>query len=61
MLGLVWALREFRPYLYGQRFLVCNDHSCLRWLRNSRWLESLAGLDFELEHLPGRLIGNAGA
>ncbi|KRY18985.1 Retrovirus-related Pol polyprotein from transposon [Trichinella patagoniensis] len=34
MLGLVWALREFRPYLYGQRFLVRTDHSCLRWLRN---------------------------
>ncbi|KRZ85815.1 Retrovirus-related Pol polyprotein from transposon [Trichinella sp. T8] len=34
MLSLVWALREFRPYLYGQRFLVRTDHSCLRWLRN---------------------------
>ncbi|KRZ48246.1 Transposon Ty3-G Gag-Pol polyprotein [Trichinella nativa] len=69
MLGLVWALREFRPYLYGQRFLVRTDHSCLRWLRNfkepegqvARWLESLAELDFEVEHRPGRLHGNADA
>ncbi|KRY20902.1 Retrovirus-related Pol polyprotein from transposon 17.6 [Trichinella patagoniensis] len=69
MLGLVWALREFRPYLYGQRFLVRTDHSCLRWLRNfkepegqvARWLESLAELDFEVKHQPGRLHGNADA
>ncbi|KRX33182.1 Retrovirus-related Pol polyprotein from transposon [Trichinella murrelli] len=69
MLRLVWALREFRPYLYGQRFLVRTDHSCLRWLRNfkepegqvARWLESLAELDFEVEHRPGRLHGNADA
>ncbi|KRX33695.1 Retrovirus-related Pol polyprotein from transposon [Trichinella murrelli] len=58
MLGLVWDLGEFRLYLYGQRFLVRTDHSCLRWLRNfkesegqvARWLESLAELDFEVEH-----------
>ncbi|KRZ65375.1 Retrovirus-related Pol polyprotein from transposon, partial [Trichinella papuae] len=60
MLGLVWALREFRPYLYGQPFLVRTDHSCLRWLMTfkepegqvARWLESLAELDFEC----GRLV-----
>ncbi|KRY34787.1 Retrovirus-related Pol polyprotein from transposon [Trichinella spiralis] len=52
MLSLVWGLREFRPYLYGQRFLVRTDHSCLR---------CLAELDFELEHRAGRLHGNADA
>ncbi|KRY26847.1 Transposon Ty3-I Gag-Pol polyprotein, partial [Trichinella spiralis] len=69
MLGLVWALREFRPYLYGQRFLVRTDHSCLRWLTTfkepegqvARWLESLAELDVEVEHRAGRLHGNADA
>ncbi|KRY23113.1 Retrovirus-related Pol polyprotein from transposon [Trichinella patagoniensis] len=68
-LYLVWALREFRPYFYGQRFLVRTDHSCLRWLRNfkepeghvARWLENLAELDFEVEHRAGRLHGNADA
>ncbi|KRX75077.1 Retrovirus-related Pol polyprotein from transposon [Trichinella sp. T6] len=59
MLGLVWALREFRPYLYGQRFLVRTDHSCLRWLRNFK--EPEAQLDFEVEHRAGRLHGNADA
>ncbi|KRX15925.1 Retrovirus-related Pol polyprotein from transposon 17.6 [Trichinella nelsoni] len=61
---LVWALREFRPYLYGQRFVVRTDHSCLRWLTTfkepegqvARWLESLAELDFEKGvHAPSRL------
>ncbi|KRX33622.1 Retrovirus-related Pol polyprotein from transposon 17.6 [Trichinella murrelli] len=69
MLRLVCALREFRPYLYGQRVLVRTDHSCLRWLRNfkepegqvARCLLSLAELDFEVEHRPGRLHGNADA
>ncbi|KRY16389.1 Retrovirus-related Pol polyprotein from transposon [Trichinella patagoniensis] len=58
MLSLVWTLREFRPYLYGQRYLVRTDHNCLRWLKTfkepegqvARWLESLAELDFEVEH-----------
>ncbi|KRX20025.1 Retrovirus-related Pol polyprotein from transposon [Trichinella nelsoni] len=69
MLSLVWALREFRPYLYGQRFLVRTDHSYMRWLRNFKepegqvacWLESLAEVDFEVEHRAGRLQGNADA
>ncbi|KRX37343.1 Retrovirus-related Pol polyprotein from transposon 17.6 [Trichinella murrelli] len=55
MFGFVWALREFWPYLYSQRFLVRTDHSCLHWLSNfkepegqvARWLESLAEVDFE--------------
>ncbi|XP_003369202.1 Pao retrotransposon peptidase family protein [Trichinella spiralis] len=69
MLGLVWALREFRPYLYGQRFLVRTYHSCLRWLTTfkepegqvARWLESLAELNFEVEHRAGHLHGNVDA
>ncbi|KRX48479.1 hypothetical protein T05_3657 [Trichinella murrelli] len=36
MLGLVWALREFRSYLYGQLFLLRTDHSCLRWNQRGR-------------------------
>ncbi|KRX36670.1 hypothetical protein T05_6761 [Trichinella murrelli] len=32
MLGFVWALREFRSYIYGQRFLLHTGRSCLRWI-----------------------------
>ncbi|KRY37105.1 hypothetical protein T03_377 [Trichinella britovi] len=28
MLGFVWALREFRTYIYGQGFLLRADRSC---------------------------------
>ncbi|KRY03767.1 Transposon Ty3-G Gag-Pol polyprotein [Trichinella patagoniensis] len=69
MLGFVWTLRESRLYLYGQRFLLRTDHICLRCLttfkeregRVARWLESLAQLDFEVEHRAVRLHGNADA
>ncbi|KRX25488.1 hypothetical protein T07_11200 [Trichinella nelsoni] len=54
MLGLIWVLREFRPYLYGQRFL--EPEGQVAW-----WLESLTELDFEVEHSVGRLYGNADA
>ncbi|KRY05139.1 Retrovirus-related Pol polyprotein from transposon, partial [Trichinella patagoniensis] len=50
MLALVWAVKQFRPYLYGQKFTARTDHHSLRWLRNfrepegqvARWLEQLA-------------------
>ncbi|KRY45605.1 Retrovirus-related Pol polyprotein from transposon [Trichinella britovi] len=46
MLGFVWALREFRSYIYGLRFLLRTDRSCLRWMTTfkepegqvARWL-----------------------
>ena len=69
MLSLVWAVRHFRPYLYGQKFIVRTDHSALQWLRSfrepegqvARWLEQLAEFDFDVEHRPGRKHGNADA
>ena len=30
MVALVWATRHFRPYLYGNLFMVCTDHSSLK-------------------------------
>ncbi|KRZ75580.1 Retrovirus-related Pol polyprotein from transposon 17.6 [Trichinella papuae] len=69
LLALVWSIKEFRPYLYGQHFDVRTDHSCLRWLRNfkepegqvARWLEQLAEYDFNVLHRPGRAHCNADA
>ena len=31
---LVWAARQFGPYLYGRQFLVHTDHNPLHWLHN---------------------------
>ena len=69
MLALVKFVRYFRPYLYGRKFLIRSDHGSLRWLFNfrepegqiARWLEILAEYQFEIQHRPGRLHGNADA
>ena len=67
LLALVWGTEHFETFLYGRRFRVRTDHSALQWLQNfknprgqvARWLERLSDFDFEVEHRPGQLHGNA--
>ena len=62
MLALIWAIRQFRPYLYGKKFTVRTDHNALKWLctfhepegQVARWLESLAEYDFTVQHRSGK-------
>ena len=69
MLGVVWAVRNFRSYLWGRHFIVRTDHNSLQWLRSfkepqgqvARWLDILAEYDFVIEHRPGERHGNADA
>ena len=35
-LGVVWAVRHFRPYLYGQKCTVFTDHQALKALLTPR-------------------------
>lgn len=52
-LGVVWAVRHFRPYLYGHRCEVFTDHSALTSLLNTpqssgklaRWGMAIQELD----------------
>ena len=69
LLAVVEAFKHFRPYLYGQRFLLRTDHTSLTWLLSfkepegqvARWIEALQDYDFEVQHRAGRLHSNADA
>lgn len=32
LIGLFWAVRHWRPYLWGRPFKVCTDHYALKFL-----------------------------
>ncbi|XP_072152686.1 uncharacterized protein [Bemisia tabaci] len=68
-LGILFAVKSFRAYLYGRRFILYTDHRPLVWLfsmkePNSkiiRWRLQLEEYDFEIRYKPGRLNINADA
>jgi hypothetical protein len=62
LLGLLYAVSHFKPYLFGTKFTVITDHAALLWLRNfreqnarlARWALLLSDQDFEVQHRPGK-------
>ncbi|GMF58614.1 unnamed protein product [Phytophthora fragariaefolia] len=58
---VIWAVRLFRPYLYGQRFEFVTDHSALTYLMRSkdltgrlhRWALQLQENDFVIHYRAG--------
>ena len=68
-LALIFGLKQFRCYVYGNRFTVITDHQPLKWLmgvkdphnRLLRWSLLLAEYDFEIVYRPGKSNGNADA
>ena len=67
LLAVVWFMRYFRPYLYGQEFLVRTDHSSLQWLCSfwepegqiARWLQIIGEYRFKVQHREGKKHANA--
>jgi hypothetical protein len=63
-LAIVWAVRHFRPYLYGMKFTVVTDHNALKWLmtihgsfsRLVRWLLNYKNMIWRLNTDPYRLV-----
>jgi len=63
LIGLVQAVRHWRPYLWGRRFVVRTDHRSLRFLLDQRlttipqhqWASKLLGFDFVMEYKPGAM------
>ncbi len=69
-LAIVWAVREFRAYLWGvPLFHVETDHSALSWLdrmreptgRLARWIMALQEYRFTITHRAGKNNQNADA
>ncbi|KAK1661786.1 hypothetical protein QYE76_049945 [Lolium multiflorum] len=63
LIGLVQAVRHWRPYLWGRSFRIRTDHYSLKFLLDQRlstvpqhqWISKLFGFDFTVEYRPGRL------
>ena len=61
LLGVVWALKKFRPYIYGKPCTVITDHRALQWLQSlknpagrlGRWALACQDMDFKVVHRPG--------
>lgn len=61
LIGLVQAVRHWRPYLWGREFVVRTDHYSLKFLLDQRlatipqhqWASKLLGFDFTVEYKPG--------
>jgi site-specific DNA-cytosine methylase len=63
LLGVVWAMKMFKPYLAGRDFTVVTDHRPLLWLmttveltgQQERWVLSLQEFSFSVQHRAGKL------
>ena len=68
-LGVVWAVKHFRPYLYGQKCTVYTDNQALKALLNTSqpsgklawWGMAIQELDLSIEHRSGHSNANADA
>ena len=60
---MVFALKLWRRYLYGEKFQVYSDHKSLKYIftqkylnrRKIRWIEYLEYYDFTLNYHPGKV------
>lgn len=62
LLGILWAITQFRPYVYGRKFTLRTDHKALIWLTKlkepnqklTRWKLKLQDYDYTIEHVKGK-------
>ena len=66
-LALVWSIKKFRKFIWGQKVKVVTDHHSLCWLlkkrdlsgRLARWSLQLQDLEIEIVYRSGRLHTDA--
>jgi hypothetical protein len=69
LLAIIWAVKHFRPYLYGRKFKIACDHKPLTWIMNVkdpgsrlvRWRIKLEEYDYEIIYKKGAINTNADA
>jgi hypothetical protein len=69
LIGLIKAVHNWRPYLWGRAFTVRTDHYSLKFLLDQwlstipqhTWVSKLFGYDLTVEYRPGKLNGAADA
>ncbi|KAL0849026.1 hypothetical protein ABMA28_013399 [Loxostege sticticalis] len=69
LLAIVWAVKYFRPYLYGRKFTIYSDHKPLTWLMSlkdpnsklTRWRLRLEEYDYQIVYKKGKYNTNADA
>jgi len=62
LVSIVHALKMWRHYLLGRRFVLMTDHSGLRYLfdhpklnaRQARWMDLISDIDFEIKRNKGK-------
>lgn len=69
-LAVIWALKHFRPYIYGQKCVLMTDHAPLQYLKRAisatsprltRWGLVLQQYNLEIKYKSGREHTNADA
>lgn len=70
LLAVVWAVKYFRPYIFGRKFKIVTDHKPLQWLfsikehtnsKLARWRLRLEEYDYEIIYKKGISNKNADA
>lgn len=64
LLGVLFGIEKFRPYIEGTHFTLITDHSSLQWLQGvknptgkfARWILRLSAFDFKVVHRSGSQI-----
>ena len=69
LLGVVWAVKHYKNYLYGSEFEVITDHRALLsalspnhgnktyYSRLTRWVDRLLSFNFTIKYLAGKDMG----